>query len=62
MTDPTESYLRSIIPVGWMRCSCGERLECPVDCERVLDAKRLSHEYIIDMFEKLAGEIGRAHV
>ena len=56
MIDPTESYLRSIIPVGWMRCSCGDRLECPVDCERVLDAKRLSHEYIIDMFEKLAGE------
>ena len=55
MSEAIRRYIDDIVPVGWMMCSCGERRECRIDCGKVLDARRRSDGYIIDMFEKLAG-------
>lgn len=53
VSDPIESYMRAVIPVGWMRCSCGERVECPRDCAKFIDARRMSDEYLTKMFDDL---------
>lgn len=53
MSDPTEDYMRAVVPVGWMRCSCGERVECPESCERFIGAKQKSDEYLQQMFDDL---------
>jgi len=55
MTDPTKEYIRQIIPVGWMRCSCGEQLECPRDCERFIGARERLEEFRQKMFEDFVG-------
>ncbi len=55
MTDPTEAYIRAVVPVGWMLCTCGERRECPQDCERFIGAQRKSDEYLQRMFDDLVG-------
>lgn len=55
MSDATEEYMRAVVPVGWMRCSCGERVECPQDCERFIGTRRKSDDYLKKMFADLAG-------
>jgi hypothetical protein len=55
VTDPTKEYMMAVVPLGWMRCTCGEKLECPETCDRFLDAKQQSHEYLQQMFEALVG-------
>lgn len=56
MTDPTKEYIRQIIPVGWMRCTCGEQLECPRDCERFIGARNKLEEFRKKMFADFVGE------
>lgn len=51
--DPTEAYMQAVVPVGWMLCTCGERRECPKDCERFIGAKQKSDEYLQQMFDDL---------
>lgn len=53
MTDPTKEYMMAVVPLGFMRCTCGEKLECPEDCERFIGAKQKSQEYLQQMFEAL---------
>lgn len=55
MSDPTREYIEAVVPVGWMLCTCGERRECPQDCERFIDAKRKSDDYLQRMFDDLVG-------
>lgn len=53
MSDPTEDYMKTVVPLGWMLCTCGERRECPQECERFIGAKQKSDEYLQQMFEAL---------
>jgi len=55
VTERAKEYMEAVVPLGWMRCTCGERLECPQDCERFIGAKQQSHEYLQQMFEDLVG-------
>lgn len=55
VTERAKEYIRQIIPVGWMRCTCGERLECPRDCERFIGARKKFEEFQKKMFEDFIG-------
>ena len=51
MSNRIDNYIRETIPVGWMMCSCGERRECPRDCEKFIAFLKRSEDYFTKMFE-----------